>query len=48
MPSFWGVFFLIINGCRILSEAFSASIEMIIQFLYNLPRLNQKEIENMN
>ena len=31
---FWTV--LIINGCWILSEAFSMSIEMIIWFLYNL------------
>ena len=28
MPAFWWVF--IINGCRILSKAFSASIEIII------------------
>ena len=28
MPAFWKVF--IINGCRILSKAFSASIEIII------------------
>ena len=30
MPAFWRVF--IINGCRILSKAFSASIEIIIWF----------------
>ena len=34
MPTFWRVF---INGCWILSKAFSASIEMIIRFLsFNL------------
>ena len=32
MPIFWKV--LIINGCWILSKAFSASIEMIIWFLF--------------
>ena len=32
MPTFWRVF--IINGCWILSKAFSASIEMIIWFLF--------------
>ena len=31
MPAFWRVF--IINGCSVLSKAFSASIEMIIWFL---------------
>ena len=31
MPIFWRV--LIINGCWVLSKAFSASIEMIIWFL---------------
>ena len=31
IPAFWRV--LIINGCRILSKAFSASIEIIIWFL---------------
>ena len=35
MPAFWGVF--IINGCCILSKAFSAPIEIIIWFLsFNL------------
>ena len=35
MPAFWRVF--IINGCSILSKAFSVSIEMIILFLsFNL------------
>ena len=35
MPTFWRVF--IINGCWILSKAFSASIEMIIWFFsFNL------------
>ena len=35
IPAFWRVF--IINGCWILSEAFSASIEIIIWFLsFNL------------
>ena len=35
MPAFWKVF--IINGCWILSKAFSASIEIIICFLsFNL------------
>ena len=33
MPVFWRVF-LIINGCWILSKAFSASIEIIIWFLF--------------
>ena len=33
MPTFWRVF--IINGCWILSKAFSASIEMIIWFFFN-------------
>jgi len=32
IPAFWGVF--IINGCWILSKAFSASIEIIIWFLF--------------
>ena len=32
MSTFWRVF--IINGCLILSEAFSASVEMIIWFLF--------------
>ena len=32
VPAFWRVF--IINGCRILSKAFSASIEIIIWFLF--------------
>ena len=32
MPTFWRVF--IINGCWILSKAFSASIEMTIWFLF--------------
>ena len=35
MPAFWRVFyFFIINGCWILSKAFSASIEIIIWFLF--------------
>ena len=35
IPAFWWVF--IINGCWILSKAFSASIEIIIWFLsFNL------------
>ena len=35
MPAFWRVF--LINGCRILSKAFSASIEITICFLsFNL------------
>ena len=32
MPTFWTVF--IINGCQILSKAFSESIEMIIWVLF--------------
>ena len=32
IPAFWRVF--IINGCWILSEAFSASIEIIIWLLF--------------
>ena len=32
MPTFWRVF--IINGCWILSKAFSASTEMILWFLF--------------
>ena len=32
MPAFWRVY--IINGCWILSKAFSASIEIIIQLLF--------------
>ena len=34
MPSFWRVFN--INGCLILSKAFSASIEIIIWLSFNL------------
>ena len=34
MSTFWGVFFLIINGCWILSKSFSAFIEMIMWFLF--------------
>ena len=37
IPAFWRVFFFIINGCRILSKAFYASIEIIIWLLsFNL------------
>ena len=37
MPIFEGFFFCIINGCSILSKAFSVSIEIIIWFLsFNL------------
>ena len=37
MPAFWRVFFFIINGCWILSKAFSVSFEIIIWFLsFNL------------
>ena len=39
MPAFWRLFFFffIINGCWILSKAFSASIEIVIWFLsFNL------------
>ena len=34
VPTLLRVFFFIINGCWILSKAFSASIEMIIWFLF--------------
>ena len=34
MPTFWRVFFFIINGYWILSKAFSTSIEIIIWILF--------------
>ena len=34
-PTFWTVYFLIINGCWVLSTAFSASIEMIMWYYSN-------------
>ena len=46
---FWRV--VVINRCLILSKYFSASIEIImwiLSFKFNLPKLNQEEIEILN